>query len=156
MSERGLLFHAALRPRRGLSTPAAKKCLLALLLWVGIPAVGFAIAGAWPVLGFLGLEVILLIGAITVYFRRAQTTDIIEVHEHALTLRRIDARGKLAAETTIPPHWAQVSVEEPVGGQGHILIQSHGTAYRLGHYLAPDERTALAGRLRDALGRVRV
>ena len=92
-----LLFETELQPHRSLSAtgfhilmggvvvPIDEKSQL--FLAVGIV---FFIAGGWPVVGFLGLEVLLLYGAFKINYGRARLRERLRLSENALVVRRID------------------------------------------------------------------
>ena len=154
-----LLFRCDLS-RRALPFKSIKTFMWLALVWLALPGAGFVVAGAWPVMGFLGFEFLLLGTAFWIYRRRAGCRDVLQVSETQLVLRRVDGAGRTMAELRLPPHWVRVENIEPEGGprgtQGHILIQSHGHSYRLGDYLTFAEREELVRELSAALAQTRV
>ena len=56
----------------------------------------FWVAGAWPVIGFMGLDVALVYIALRLNFRSARATEIISLTRDQLTIRRVDAHGRAA------------------------------------------------------------
>jgi uncharacterized membrane protein len=112
------------------------------------------IAGAWPVFGFMGLDILLVYGALGVSYRRARVSEILELDEHALTVERTDPRGRRRS-WRLQPMWLQVELAEPILPQTPVMLRSHGTALAVGAFLRPDQRREIAGDLRAALARWR-
>ena len=66
-----LLFDATLTPNRSLS-PRGFAILMVAVCGVGcVAGLAFFLAGAWPVMGFFGLDVALIYLAFRISFRRA-------------------------------------------------------------------------------------
>ncbi|MSO80844.1 MAG: DUF2244 domain-containing protein, partial [Alphaproteobacteria bacterium] len=137
-----LLLDAVLTPHRSL----APKGFLALMaaLAAGAASVGllFASRGAWPVLPFLGGEVLLVWVAFRVNYRRGAGGRLGRSARPAATpqLRAaaLAARGAGAAAGPRPP---------PRRGE-------HGRALAIGRFLAPEEKASFAQALAAAIGRL--
>src|SRR5262249_57133971 len=73
------IFSAVLTPHRSLS----RNGFLALMLLAGgislVTGTTFLLAGAWPVFGFCGLDVLLLYWALKVSYRRAKAYEQVTV-----------------------------------------------------------------------------
>ncbi len=146
----GVLFSAVLRPNRsatirGLNTVMA----LMAVIWLGAGAV-FAAIGAWPVFGFLGLDVLVLYLALRFSMRAGQTVETIDLTERALTVRRINHWGR-SRDWSFSPHWLQVVVDDLSAHRDRLELRSRGHALVVGSFLTPAERAELAGALRGAL-----
>ena len=69
------LFSAVLTPHRSLSR-SGFLCLMLIAGGIGfVTGVVFLLAGAWPVFGFCGLDVLLLYWAFQVNYRRAKASS---------------------------------------------------------------------------------
>ena len=144
-------FAAILRPNRSASVKAIN---LAVALLAGVfflTGIGFTLIGAWPVLGFLGLEIVLLYLALRWNLLAAGRHETISLTERALTVERVDPWGVRTTET-FDPAWARVTLDER---QGRLEIRSHGKGLVVGGFLAPEERAEFAAALRDALAKSR-
>lgn len=145
---------AVLEPPRSLSPAGSDR----VLLWLGSASFvlggGFLLAGAWPVTGFLGLEVLLLWVVFRMTIRAQTARTYVRVTADAVDVRRIDARGR-EARASLPAHFTRVVLDPEARGP-HALRLAHGArAYALGEFLTPDERLSLAARLRAALADAR-
>jgi uncharacterized membrane protein len=104
------IFSAIITPHRSLSSTGF---LVVMLLVGGISFVGgvvFLIVGAWPVVGFLGLDVLLVYWAFRVNYRAAAAYEEVTVTPSELLVRKVSHRGEVA-EWTLNPVWAQLDRE---------------------------------------------
>lgn len=115
-----------------------------------IVAVVFAFAGAWPISGFLGLDVVALGVALVVVRRRARRFEQITLSGAGLRVRKVEPNG-CSADWWFEPHWVRVLVEQPGPEVVRLWLRSHGRRLRIGHFLAPEECKGLAVALDRAL-----
>ena len=145
------LFSALLTPHRSLNRTG----LLVLMVFIG--AVSFAaglaalLMGAWPVLGFCGLDVLVVYWAFKVNFRRALAREEILITPSELRVRRVSHRGHVA-EWVLNPLWVQLDqkAHEEFGIERLYLV-SHGRRLAIASFLGADEKASLAKALRAGL-----
>lgn len=143
------LFEAELRPHRSLS-PRGFMILMAVFGAVNFVAgTGFWLLGAWPVFGFLGLDVALLWLAFRYSYRQAQAREFIRLDAHCLTILRRDAKGREQV-ARLQPYWLRVDCRDD-DEYAALSLCSHGRATSVGGFLSPEERRKLADALRQAL-----
>jgi len=149
-----LYFDARLRPHRSLNRRGF------LILMIAICAVSFAagfvffLAGAWPVVGFFGLDVALIYGAFRLNYRRARTYETLRLSRDDLLVEHVDHRGR-RRNWRFQPYWLQVLMEDPDTGDGRLVLRSHGQSLEIAGFLPPAERLDVARALRQALARLR-
>jgi len=148
-----VVYSAVLRPHRSAGLRGAR--IVTGIVAVALAAVGtgFLAAGAWPVLPFLGLDIVLLYGALRLNQRAGNTFEAINLTRSALTVRRVDHWGKQSL-VSFQPHWLQVNLHELPGEDNCLELRSHGRSLVLARFLPPDERQELALTLRRALRRL--
>src|ERR1700687_6397371 len=101
------LFSALLTPHRSLNRTGFL-VLMGFLSAVSFAAgLAFLMMGAWPVLGFFGLDVLAIYWAFRVNFRRAQANEEIRVQPSELRVRRVSHRGHVV-EFVLNPLWVQL------------------------------------------------
>jgi uncharacterized membrane protein len=149
-----VLFRAVIHPHRSLSPAGFRR-----LMWcVGALSVGtglaFYLSGAWPVIGFMGVDVALLYWAFKASYRSGHAVETVELTDRALTVERIDPSNRRQV-WTLAPGWLRVHLDEPLRPESQITLASHGRHLVVGSYLSPDERRDFADALRDALERWR-
>src|SRR4030081_3148543 len=89
------LFSALLTPHQSLNR-AGFLVLMGFLSTVSFAAgLAFLLMGAWPVLGFFGLDVLAIYWAFRINFRDAKATEEIRVTPSELRVRRVSHRGHL-------------------------------------------------------------
>ena len=149
------IFTAVLTPHRSL-TPRGFLAVMAVLAVMSFTAgLIFWSIGAWPVIGFMGLDVALVYAAFRLNFRQARAAEIISLTREQLTVRRIAADGR-SAETAVNPYWARLEIDRhPEFGILRMAIASHGNRFAIGRFLVPDEREKYARSLTAALAEVR-
>jgi uncharacterized membrane protein len=145
------LFTALLTPHRSLSRTG----FLALMLFVGgvsfIAGIAFLMMGAWPVFGFLALDVVAIWWAFRVNDRRAEATEEITVTPTELRVRRVSHRGHVM-EWVLNPLWVQLDqiVHEEFGIEQLFLV-SRGRRVSIARFLGPDEKASFVKALMAAL-----
>ncbi len=152
--EARVVFDALLTPHRSLP-PQGFLLLMAALCVVSFTAgVFFFLVGAWPVVGFLGLDVLLVYFAFKISYRRARLYETLELTREALTVRRVEPSGE---ETSwcFQAAWLQVLMDDPPGHASPLTLRSHGKSLAVGAFLTPEERLDLAKALRAALAKAR-
>ena len=119
-----------------------------------VAGIAFVLQGAWPVMGFFGVDVALVYLAFRLSYRSARRRERIRLVSDALTVERLGARGERGS-WRFQPFWLRVTLEERADESNRLIISSHGRSLVLGSFLGAGERRSLAALLRDALARWR-
>ena len=152
-AEGAVLYSAVLRPHRSAGSHAVRWIIwLVGLAWL-IVGLAFAAAGAWPVMPFLGLEVLLLYGALRLNQKAGNAYEAVNLTEQTLSVRRVDHWGK-QTDYAFPPHWLQVNIDDPPTRRSPVELRSHGRSLFIGKFLLPHERLELVRALRRELFRL--
>jgi uncharacterized membrane protein len=146
------IFSAVLTPHRSLS----RKGFLILMTVLGLislaTGMAFLLAGAWPVFGFCGLDVLLIYGAFRVSFRRAKAYEQVTVTPSELTVRKVSHQGRIS-EWTLNPLWVKLDrVVHAEFGIERLFLVSHGRRLAIAGFLGPQEKESFALALSAALG----
>jgi len=149
------LFSALLTPHRSLNRTGFFVLMVFLSVVSFVAGVAFLLMGAWPVLGFFGLDVVVIYWAFKINFRSAQAREEISVTPSELRVRRVSHRGHVA-EWVLNPLWVRLDqeVHEEYGVERLYLI-SKGRHISIGRFLAPDEKASFAKALNAALAAAR-
>src|SRR5579872_2370924 len=101
------LFSARLRPHRSLGRTG----FLVLMAFVSVVSfaagVAFLLMGAWPVLGFFGLDALAIYWAFRINFRHARASEEISVTHSELRVRLVSHRGHVV-EFVLNPLWVRL------------------------------------------------
>lgn len=152
--EAAAVFDALLTPNRSLSRLGFFVLMAVVVGACGTMAILFLAQGAWPVVGFYGLEILVLFWALRQNYRSGRVYERVRLTEGTLTLERGDDRGPLAV-VTLQPYWARVQVINADEHHCEVRLTSRGQFHRVGAFLSPGERVDFAAALTDALDRVR-
>lgn len=152
--EARVYLDASLHPHRSLSPKGFALVMAAVALCGSAVGISFFLAGAWPVAGFAGLEILLLYLAFKLNFRDAKRTEHIRLTDEGLEITRIKPNGK-SARVLLEPTWIQVMMDDPPEHHSQLVVASRGKGLVLGAFLTPGERLEVANALRDALARYR-
>ena len=112
----------------------------------------FLLMGAWPVIGFLGLDVLLVYWAFRVNYRAAAAYEEVTVTPSELKLRRVSHRGEVA-EWSLNPIWTQLDREtHDEFGLLRLFLVSRGRRVPVAGFLSPKEKESFAKALAAAIG----
>lgn len=144
------LFSAILLPHRSLS----RKGFVTLMAIVGVIAfvcgVLFLSLGAWPVFGFLGLDVLLLYIAFRLNYRSGRMFEQVDLSTRELRITRVHPSGK-AESWSFNPYWVRLVLEEREDGADVLSLTSHGRRLVFGDFLSDGEKKDFATALGNAL-----
>jgi uncharacterized membrane protein len=149
------LFSAVLTPHRSLSAIGF------LIVMAAVGAVSFTagtvflLIGAWPVVGFFGLDALLVYLAFRANYRAGTAFEEVSVTPSQLLVRKVNHRGNVS-EWTLNPAWVRLEreVHEEFGIE-RLLLVSQGRKLSIAGFLSPDEKATFAGALTAAIGEAR-
>ena len=147
-----VLFEAVLEPHRSLSPQAFRTLMITLGLVSLIPSTIFWLNGAWPCIGFMGLDVALLYFAFRTSYRHGRLFERVRLTASELGIERVWPGGKRQS-WALEPYWARVELDRRGEHECRIAVVSRGQRVVLGAFLPPEERAAVADALREALHR---
>ena len=150
-----IIFSATLRPHRSLG----RRGFLALMaviagLWF-VTGLYFVALGAWPVLGFVGLDLFAIWLAFHLNYRAARAYEDVEVSRTALLIRKVNPSGR-AQEIRLNPQWARLEVQQIEDeGVTRIAVRMRDSRVSIGAFLNPDDRKSFARAFGAALAEAR-
>jgi uncharacterized membrane protein len=149
------IFSAVLTPHRSLGPTGFLIFMLVLGGMSFVSGMMFLLAGAWPVFGFLGLDVLLVYWAFRVNYRSAQAYEQVTVTACALIVRKVSHHG-LVRQWTLNPLWTRLDRDEHAEfGIERLFLVSRGRRLPIGSFLGAREKASFALALTNALGEVR-
>lgn len=105
--------------------------------------VAFLVMGAWPVLGFFGLDILLIYWAFRANYRSAREFETVEISPNALVVTRNALDGSVN-RFDFQTYWVRIFLDEEPSGRTHLRLRSHGKEVQLGRFLSDDERRSFA------------
>lgn len=147
-------FDAELTPHRSLG-PRGFRRLIAIVAAANLAVgIGFYWLGAWPVFGFMGLDVALLYFFFRLNYRDAQQKELVRLTDDALIVRRIRGNGE-EEKWSLEPYWLRVEIDDPPRHDSALVLAARERRLIVGSFLTPEERLHVAQSLRRALQRQR-
>jgi uncharacterized membrane protein len=141
-------FSTLLRPHRSLSADGFKWVMrgaIAANLLIGVP---MYLLGAWPVLGFMGLDVWLLYWLFQRSYLDARRSETLTLTDRELIVERIAPDGE-REQHRLDAYWLRVEQGE------RLVVVSRGNRVVIGRFLSPGEREAVGEQLLAALAALR-
>lgn len=150
-----LPFRAMVTPHRSLSPRGFGMMMLAIGLASFTTGMVFVLKGAWPVMGFFGLDIFLIWLAFRLNYRSGRASETIEVAAGSMQVRQRDAKGREAV-TAFNPYWARLEK----GGDAELgtvtlHLAERGRRLEIAKVLSPGEKQGLAAALDRALALAR-
>jgi uncharacterized membrane protein len=149
------IYATRLTPYRSM-TPRAFKSFIILFCCVNLVlSAPFFIMGAWPVAGFMGLDVLALYIAFRVSFRSADAYETVELTALELVFAKVTPRGQREV-WRFNPSWVRLEQEtHEEFGTERVALVSRGQSVEIGAFLGPEQKAALARDLARALADAR-
>jgi uncharacterized membrane protein len=149
------LFSATITPHRSLG----RKGFIIVMCAIGaisfVAGIVFLIAGAWPVFGFFGLDVLLVYWAFRANYRAARAYETVTVTSSELTVRKVSHRGH-TTELKFNPLWVRLEREpDPEFNAGALYLVARDRKFPIAGFLSPKEKDGFASALQAALHEAR-
>lgn len=145
------LYRAVLWPHRSLGPRGFRNLMIAVGLFTGFASLPFFIMGAWPIVGFFGLDVLLLYCAFRWNYRTARAREEVSLTPLDLTVRKISHWGR-ASEFRFNTAWVRLHREENEEfGLTRLAVAERARLVDIGGFLAPVERASFASDFGAAL-----
>ena len=146
------IFSAVLTPYRSLGGHEFWVFMVLAALLMVVAGIVFLVVGAWPVMGFFGLDVGLLYLAFRANYRDARAYEEVTVTPSALTVKKFSPGGEIA-EWSANPLWVRLDREVHAEfGVRRLALVTAGRAIAIAGFLGPDEKASFASALAAALG----
>jgi uncharacterized membrane protein len=143
-----------LRPYRSLSPTGFWVVMAVLAIWSFVGGIVFWIVGAWPVIGFVGVDVALVWWAFKASYGDRRAYERLRLAKGCFTVERSDKRGA-TEHHEFPSYWLKVTLEEQKPDSNRLVLSSHGRHLVVGGFLGPEQREEVATILSEALARSR-
>ena len=145
------LLERRLVPHRSLSQGQFRLFIGLFAAGCFISSLPFLILGAWPVAGFMGLDVAILWFAFRMNFRAARAYELVRVTPIDLSVEKLSARGRRRAWHFSPSFVRLESREIEDFGIVQLDVVSRGRRLGIADCLGPAEKADFARDLDRAL-----
>ena len=149
------IFSAVLTPHRSLSRDGLRMVMGIAVVMSLISVIPFLLLGAWPVGGFLGLDLLLLYICFRINNAAARGSEQVVLSRVELLVRKIGWRGSME-EARFNPFWVRLKAEDdPDYGMQRLALVQRQQEVEIGSFLAPVERSDFARAFGRALAEAR-
>lgn len=134
-----------IQPNRSLS-PRGLRLFFSVACSVSLAvAIACLLLGAWPVLPFAGVEILLLGVCLYLVARRAKDYEVVAIRDDRVEVRQ-GSLTKQERSCSFPRAWARASLQRHATGwyPSRLTIRSHGREVEVGRCLNEEERERLA------------
>ena len=140
-------------PYRSLSLRGFRIFIAVLASLMSLIGAGFYLLGAWPVVGFLGLEILIICYAFKWNYRTGQLVETVAITPQQVDITRTDWRGR---SKTICLNGAWIRAElDTKERKCRLYLQQHAYKLEIGAFMPPAEKPPLAVALNKAFARQR-
>jgi uncharacterized membrane protein len=150
------LFAATLRPHRSLSRRGLRWVIAVVAISASIPGIVFYSLGAWPIVGFMGLDVLLVWWALSASLRDGKQFETITLWPDQLELKRVNGRGKEQL-LRFNPFFVKLVIDRDYNERTTALhLRTRDDDTEIGAFLNADDKASFAKAFGTALKRARV
>lgn len=149
------IFSVRITPHRSLSEQNFRVLMTVFAVAVCFVTLPFFILGAWPIVGFMGLDILALWIAFRVNFRDARAYEDISLTPLELAVAKVSAKGK-RQEWRFNPVWVRLQRQEDEDfGLVRLDVVSRGRSLEVAHDLDQDRKADFARDFSLALARAK-
>lgn len=148
-------FSAVLTPHRALDQNGVNNVIMITCLLAAIPGLVFFSMGAWPVVGFLGLDVGLLYWALTHSRQDVNGFEEVVLFADQLHIRQVSPKGR-ETQHQLNPFWTKIEVQRDFEDRvTEIVVRSKNQTLKIGAFLNPEDKRTFALAFTNALFRLK-
>lgn len=145
------IFIARLTPHRSLGARGFRILMAATFVATAALSLPFFLLRAWPIVGFLGLDVAAIYLAFRLNYRAARAYEDFRLTYYELAVSRANPAGR-RREWRFAPAFVRFEREDHVEfGPQRLSLVSRGRRLDVARFLGPDEKAEFATRFSRAL-----
>tara|TARA_E500000331_G_C17213002_1_gene694622 strand:+ start:981 stop:1445 length:465 start_codon:yes stop_codon:yes gene_type:complete len=137
-------------PYRSLSKKGFKNLMFIVCFVFFSVGVFFWHIGAWPVFGFLGLDVLLLYYAFKINYKSGEIFETLKIIRDNFLITRNFPSGKKQI-WNLEPYWTKVEISNPRRNQHNLIVKSRDKVVLLGSFLNYKDKKKLREKIESAL-----
>lgn len=154
MSDPAVTFEAVIIPHRSLGRRGLRWIAVSMAGLSGLVSLGLWMAGAWPVIGFTGLEAAAAVWLMRRHALGPRGSEMLLLSGAGLRVIRVDGKGR-RTERVVDVGWLRADLDDRRGRVPALMLRGGGVALEVGAALGEAEKLSLAESLGDALERQR-
>ena len=110
----------------------------------------FWFLGAWPVFGFIGLDVWLLYYAFKINYRSGEIFETLKIEKEKFLITRNFPSGKQQS-WNLEPYWASVELNSQKRNEENLILKSKDKIVLVGSFLNYNDKRKLFDRIQEAI-----
>ena len=134
-----LLLNITILPYRSLSKKSFRNLMFAVCFIFFSIGVFFWSLGAWPVFGFLGLDVVLLYLAFKINYKSGEIFENLKLFNSNLLVTRSFPSGK-SQSWSLEPYWTRVEISKNSPNDQKLVLKSKDKVVLLGSSLTLNDK----------------
>ena len=139
-----------LEPSKSLRPEGANLVLVVFGSFGFVISACFMVFGAWPVFGFMALDVLLIYIAFQAQYRRSDRGQEITISNDKIEIKYFK-RGVCVRTILLNKYWAKLEHFNAFNRQSKLMFSSHGKFSEIGEFLSFKEKQKLAADLKPLL-----
>jgi uncharacterized membrane protein len=148
------VFDAVITPHRSLGRRGFHTLLVVLAGLSSLMSIPFYLLGAWPVMGFFGLDIALFYVMFQLNYRAARLEERVTLTRVSLHVSRMERRGR--REWSFNPRWVRVARHEHAEfGLMRLALVQRDDEVEIARCLGASEKADFAAAFSRALASVR-
>ena len=149
------LFAATLTPHRSLTRRGYRYVIAVACVLASIPGIVFFSLGAWPVIGFLGLDVLAIGWALSASMKSGKQYEEVTLWPDELEVKQVSAKGKVEL-TRFNPFFVKLVIDRDFNERTTALhLRTRDADMVIGAFLNPDDKASFAKVFGSALKKAR-
>ena len=149
------LFAAELTPHRSLTPRGMRIVVVLVAALAALPGIIFFSLGAWPVVGFMGLDIIAIAFALRAAMRREKRHEQLTLWSDRLELIATDIKG-VVAKSQFNPNAVRLIIDRDFNERTTALkLRTQKGETEIGAFLTQDDKSSLAKAFGTALRKAR-
>lgn len=149
------IFAATLTPHRSLTRSGLRWVVAILAIGASIPGIIFFSIGAWPIVGFMGLDVLAVWWALSASMRDGRQRETVTLWPDELEVKRVAANGREDL-LRFNPHLVRLVIDRDYNERTTALhLRTSEADTVIGAFLNPDDKASFAMAFGTALRKAR-
>ena len=149
------LFAATLTPHRALSRRGLRIVVAVVAIFASIPGIVFFALGAWPIVGFMGLDVLAVWWALSASTRDGRRREAVTLWPGQLIVIAVAANGSEVKTEFHPLHARLIVARDFEERTVKLTLREREIELELGSFLNAEEKGSFARAFGTALRRAR-
>ncbi|GHA23193.1 membrane protein [Devosia pacifica] len=149
------LFAAELTPHRSMNARGLRIVVVLFALLSALPGLVFFSLGAWPIVGFMGLDIVAMAVALWFSFDRGKRKERVTLWSEQLEIVSFDAKGRESRQQ-FDPLTVKLVLDRDINEKTTALrLRAPDREAEIGAFLSQEDKTSFSKAFGSALRKAR-